>query len=319
MSSASHSSSSSINVFQLGKYTVSLFPVNPQSSTLTSSPLLNHSLTVPLLIATPTEEGEFPILVFLHGFLLENSFYSQLIQHIASHGFIVIAPQLPISGEIESAKGVTEWLSVGLCPLLPPVVRPNLSKAALGGHSRGGKIAFGLALSYNNNPGSNSDSSLIKYSALVGIDPVEGLMKGIPIPPLVLTYVPHSFDLDMAALVVGSGLGEIKRNPLFFACAPKGVNHEEFYSECRSPACHFVVKDYGHMDTLDDETKGIKGAVTHCACKNGKSREPMRSFVGGITVAFMKAYLEGDDSYLNAIKHGKDINLPVQLQTVEFL
>ncbi|KAI3965510.1 hypothetical protein MKW92_016588 [Papaver armeniacum] len=294
MSSASHSSSS-INVFQLGKYTVSFFPVNPQSSTLTSSPLFNHSLTVPLLIATPTEEGEFPILVFLHGFLLENSFYSQLIQHIACHGFIVIAPQLPNSGEIESAKGVTEWLSVGLCPVLPPVVRPNLSKAALGGHSRGGKIAFGLALSYTSNPKSNSDSSLIKYSALVGIDPVEGLMKGIPIPPLVLTYVPHSFDLDMAALVVGSGLGEIKRNPLFLACAPKGVNHEEFYSEW------------------------IKGAVTYCACKNGKSREPMRSFVGGITVAFMKAYLEGDDSYLNAIKDGKDINLSVQLQTVEFL
>lgn len=195
-------------------------------------------------------------------------------------------------------------MSDGPCPLLPPVVRPNLSKAPLGGHSRGGKIAFGLALSYISNP-----SNRIKYSAVAGIDPVEGLMKGIPIPPLVLTYVPHSFDLDMAALVVGSGLGEIKRNPLFFACAPKGVNHEEFYSECRSPA----------LDTLDDETKGIKGAVTYCACKNGKSREPMRSFVGGITVAFMKAYLEGDDSYLNAIKDGKDINLPAQLQTVEFL
>ncbi|KAI3968858.1 hypothetical protein MKX01_029008 [Papaver californicum] len=109
-------------------------------------------------------------------------------------------------------------------------------------------------------------------------------MKGIPIPPLVLTYVPHSFDLDMAALVVGSSLGEIQRNPLFLACAPKGVNHVEFFSECRSPACYFLIKDYGHMDTLNDETKGIKGAVTYCACKNGKSREPMRRFVGGITV-----------------------------------
>ncbi|KAI3928002.1 hypothetical protein MKW98_023603 [Papaver atlanticum] len=88
-------------------------------------------------------------------------------------------------------------------------------------------------------------------------------MKGIPIPPLVLTYVPHSFDLDMAALVVGSGLGEIKRNPLFFACAPKGVNHEEFYSECRSPACYFVVKDYGHAfkDYSTTKLKGLKGPL----------------------------------------------------------
>ncbi|KAI3961181.1 hypothetical protein MKX01_035767 [Papaver californicum] len=193
------------------------------------------------------------------------------------------------------------------------MVRPNLSKAALGGHSRGGKIAFGLALSYTSNPSSNSDSPLIKYSALVGIDPVEGLMKGIPIPPLVLTYVPHSFDLDMAALVVGSGLGEVKRNPLFLACAPNGVNHVEFFSECRSPACYFVVKDYGHMYTLDDETKGIKGTVTYCACKNGKSKEPI---IIDLTKALFRTLIE---NYLSDIKDGKDISLPVQLQTVEFI
>ncbi|KAI3897230.1 hypothetical protein MKX03_032421 [Papaver bracteatum] len=348
---ASASASSSMNVFQLGNYTVSVFPVNPQSTA-------THPPTVPLLIGTPTEEGEFPILVFLHGFMLENSFYSQLIQHIASHGYIVIAPQLFEIDEMESAKGVTEWLSNGQFrgkilgprsliifinitttttstifininsaattdlqfPLLPPMVRPNLSKAALGGHSRGGKIAFALALSYTGNPpSSNGDSSLIKYSALVGIDPVEGPRKGMPLPPIVLTYVPRSFDLDMAALVVGSGLGEIRTSALIHACAPKGVNHKEYFNECRSPAYHFVVKDYGHMDTLDDETGGINGIATYCACKSGKSREPMRTFVGGITIAFLKAYLEGDHSHLNAIKDEKDNSLPVELQTVECL
>ncbi|XP_026438221.1 chlorophyllase-2, chloroplastic-like [Papaver somniferum] len=306
------SSASSMNVFQLGNYTVSVFPVNPQS---TVSPL-----TVPLLIGTPTEEGEFPILVFLHGFMLENSFYSQLIQHIASHGFIVVAPQLFEIDEMESAKGVTEWLSNGLGSVLPPMVRPNLSKAALGGHSRGGKLAFALALSYTSNPpSSNGDTSLIKYSALVGIDPVEGPRKGMQLPPVVLTYVPRSFDLDMAALVVGSGLGEKRTSALIHACAPKGVNHKEYFNECQSPAYHFLVKDYGHMDTLDDVTRGVKGLATYRACKSGKSREPMRRFVGGITIAFMKAYLEGDHGHLNAIKDGKDISLPVELETVEFL
>ncbi|KAI3853553.1 hypothetical protein MKW98_025070 [Papaver atlanticum] len=279
---ASASASSSMNVFQLGNYTVSVFPVNPQS---TVSPLT-------------------------------NSFYSQLIQHIASHGYIVIAPQLFEIDEMESAKGVTEWLSNGLGSVLPPMVRPNLSKAALGGHSRGGKIAFALALSYTSNPPSSNG---IKYSALVGIDPVEGPRKGMPLPPIVLTYVPRSFDLDMAALVVGSGLGEIRTSALIHACAPKGVNHKEYFNECRLPAYHFVVKDYGHMDTLDDVTRGIKGIATYRACKSGKSREPMRTFVGGITIAFLKAYLEGDHSHLNAIKDGKDISLPVELQTVECL
>ncbi|MCL7038584.1 hypothetical protein MKW94_003250 [Papaver nudicaule] len=323
------SPSSTRNVFELGAYTVCVLQVDPKSCARTtsssSSSLLSHPLTKSLLIATPTEKGEFPILVFLHGFLLYNSFYSQLIQHIASHGFIVIAPQLyncagpDSSDEIKSAAAVTEWLSDGLSSVLPPAVLPNLTKAALAGHSRGGKVAFALALSYSSASKSGSTNSLIKYSVLMGIDPVDGMDKGKQTPPPVLTYVPRSFDVDMAALVVGSGLGEIKKNRFFPPCAPKGVNHEDFYNECQSPACYFVVKDYGHTDMLDDETKGIRGKLSHCTCKSGKTREPMRRFVGGIMVAFMKAYLEGDPSYLNAIKDGKETRNPVELQTVEFL
>ena len=48
----------------------------------------------PLLIFTPLEAGEFPVLVLLHGYLLCNSFYSQLSHHIASHGFILVVPQV---------------------------------------------------------------------------------------------------------------------------------------------------------------------------------------------------------------------------------
>ncbi|KAI3980980.1 hypothetical protein MKX01_025545 [Papaver californicum] len=327
----SSSSSSTRNIFELGRYTVCLLQVDPKTCTRTassSSPLLSHPLTKTLLVATPSEEGEFPILVFLHGFLLYNSFYSQLIQHIASHGFIIIAPQLyhcagpDSSDEIKSAAAITEWLSDGLSSVLPPTVLPNLAKAALAGHSRGGKVAFALALSYSstNKSGSNSTNNpSIKYSVLMGIDPVDGMDKGKQTPPPVLTYAPQSFDLDMAVLVVGSGLGEIKRNRFFPPCAPKGVNHEDFYNECQAPACYFVVKDYGHTDMLDDKTEGIRGKVSYCTCKNGKTREPMRKFVGGIMVAFMKAYLEGDPSYLNDITGGKETRVPVDLQAVEFL
>jgi chlorophyllase len=38
----------------------------------------------------------------------------------------------------------------------------------------------------------------------------------------------------MPVLVIGTGLGEEKRNALFPACAPSGVNHREFYRECRA-------------------------------------------------------------------------------------
>ncbi|XP_024018785.1 chlorophyllase-2, chloroplastic [Morus notabilis] len=306
------SSTVNSNVYESGKYSTVIQKVEAETRIPVPPPK-------PLLIAMPSEGGEFPLLVFSHGYLLYNSFYSQLLQHVASHGFIVIAPQLytvagpDSSDEIKSTAQVTNWLSKGLQYLLPQQVKPNLSKVALAGHSRGGKTSFALALS-------KETITTLKFSALIGIDPVDGMDKGKQTPPPVLTYVPHSFDLGMPVMVVGSGLGEVKRNPLFPPCAPKGVNHEDFFKECREPACYFVVKDYGHVDMLDDETKGIRGKTTYCLCKNGKTREPMRKFVGGVVIAFMKAYLEGDKRSLMAIRErSSDGDLPVELKTIEFL
>lgn len=272
----------------------------------------------PLLVATPScsQGGEFPVLLMLHGYVLLNHFYSQLILHVASHGFVVIAPQLyNIAGpdskeEIYATATIIEWLSKGLKDVLPLNIRPNLHKLALSGHSRGGKVAFALALN-------KVATSPLKLSALIGIDPVDGMGKDKQTPPPVLTYVPRSFNLNgMPVLVIGSGLGEIKKNPLFPPCAPKGVNHENFYEESQNPAWYFLVKDYGHLDVLDDDTKGVKGKATYCLCKNGKCREPMRKFVGGVIVAFLNAYLLGDDSKLISIREGSE-TIPVEFDKVE--
>ncbi|XP_065859193.1 chlorophyllase-2 [Euphorbia lathyris] len=307
------SSSSKSKVFEMGKYSTEIKKVESGTSCIikkSSSELPPKSL----LIAMPKEAGEFPILMFLPGYLLYNYFYSMLFQHVASHGFIVIAPQLyTVAGadsteEIKSAASITNWLSKGLSNFLPPHVQPKLSKLVLAGHSRGGKTAFALAL--------DKAATSLKFSAVIGVDPVDGTDKGKQTPPPVLTYVPHSFDLDMAAMVIGSGLGEVKRNPLFPPCAPKGVNHESFFEECKKPACYFVVKDYGHLDMLDDDTKGIRGKASYCLCMNGKSREPMRRFIAGVMVAFMKAYLDGDFCDLVSIRDGQ--TGPVELQASEF-
>lgn len=317
--SSSSTRSSATNVFDAGNYSTSLQRV--ESATATSCNTTNSTPLLPpkpLLIGMPSDDagGEFPVLILLHGYLLLNSFYSQLILHVASHGFIVIAPQLynvagpDATAEITSAAAITNWLSEGLGHFLPAHVQPNLSKLALAGHSRGGKTAFALAL--------KKATTTLKFSALIGVDPVDGMDKGKQTPPPVLTYIPHSFDLDVPVMVIGSGLGEIKKNPLFPPCAPKGVNHEDFFNECQRPACHFVVKDYGHLDMLDDDTKGIRGKTTYCLCKNGKSREPMRRSIGGIIVAFMKAYLDGDITDLMAIRKGHE-TAPTEFETVEFL
>ncbi|XP_009597039.1 chlorophyllase-2 [Nicotiana tomentosiformis] len=306
-------STTSTTAFDIGNYKTRLVKIEPQTCNSDPSP------PKALLIATPSEAGNYPVLIFLHGYLLYNSFYSQLIQHVSSHGFIVVAPQLYLvegadaTEDIKSTAEITNWLAEGLHHYLPSGVEPNLKKLGLAGHSRGGKVAFALALGKIANISTN-----LKFSALIGVDPVDGMDKGKQTPPAVLTYTPHSFNLDMSVMVIGSGLGEVKKNLLFPACAPNGVNHRDFYSECCKPACYFVAKDYGHNDMLDDETKGIRGKATYCLCKKGKSREPMRRFVGGFLVAFLEAYLEGKSSELMAIRDG-NFTLPVELQDIDFL
>ncbi|KAG6727214.1 hypothetical protein I3842_02G119300 [Carya illinoinensis] len=313
-SSDAAASATSTNVFEIGKYRTVLQTVEADICTAKSK--LPIPPPKPLLVGMPCEAGEFPLLVFLHGYFLYNSFYSQLLQHIASHGFIVVAPQLytvagaDATGDIKSTAATAKWLSEGLQNVLPPNVRPNLRKLGLAGHSRGGKAAFALAL--------EKAETCLNFSALIGIDPVDGMDKGKQTHPPVLTYVPRSFELDMAVMVIGTGLGEMKKNPLLPACAPKGVNHEDFFNECRAPACYFVAKDYGHLDMLDDDTPGIRGKASYCLCKNGESREPMRRFVAGNVVAFMKAYLLDDNSDLMAIRERPE-TAPVELRNIEFL
>ncbi|XP_023548652.1 chlorophyllase-2, chloroplastic [Cucurbita pepo subsp. pepo] len=314
--SATAASATSSIVFEIGKFNAVLEKVE-SAGCCSSGRHLPAPPPKPLLIGRPSDAGEFQVLLLIHGYLLYNTFYSQLIHQIASHGFIVIAPQLysvagpDTSEEIKATAAVINWLPEGLRQHLPPHVNPNLNKIALSGHSRGGKTSFALALAL-------AEQKSPKLSALIGLDPVDGTGSGKQTHPPVLKYIPQSFDLGVPVLVIGSGLGELKRNPLFPPCAPKGINHEEFFEECRNPAHYFVAKDYGHLDLLDDETGGLRGKASYCLCKNGESREPMRRFVGGAVVAFLKAYLNGEDGDLRAIEDG-DLCLPVHLQTVESL
>lgn len=87
------SSCSSRFVFEAGNHVVVLLRLEPEpaQASIASRP---SSPPIPLLIATPSDGGEFPVLLLLHGYLLYNSFYSHLLRHIASHGFIVVAPQV---------------------------------------------------------------------------------------------------------------------------------------------------------------------------------------------------------------------------------
>ncbi|KAF3335675.1 chlorophyllase-1-like protein [Carex littledalei] len=291
----------------------SLFEIGKLNVTLITKKAGNDALLPPkeVLIVSPTDAGIYPVLLFIHGFFLQNHYYTQLIRHISSHGFIVVAPQLfcllPQSSteDVTSAAAVSNWLPIGLQSLLPPDVKPDFEKLTLAGHSRGGHTAFSLALGHA--------KINLKFTALIGIDPVAGMSKSSQVEPKILTCKPESFNLDIPALVIGSGFGD-EKNCLAPACAPEGVNHTEFYFECPQPCYHFVVTKYGHLDMLDDHALNL---VTKCLCKKGNCRDIMRRCTAGITVAFLKAYLEKEAGYLKDILAKPEL-APGKLDPVEF-
>ncbi|CAN6203845.1 unnamed protein product [Urochloa humidicola] len=218
------------------------------------------------------------------------------------------------AANIAAAAEVTDWLPEGLPSLLPAGVDADLSKLALAGHSRGGHTAFALAL------GHATTTAALKFSALIGIDPVAGTGRSSQLPPAILTYAPSSFAFSSApapAMVIGTGLGDDRENALFPPCAPGEVSHAEFYRECRPPCYHLVAKDYGHLDMLDDDAPKL---VT-CLCKGGEGcKGVMRRTVAGIMVAFLRSALGGEEEDGDDLKAilGDPGLAPTTLDPVEY-
>ncbi|XP_039807823.1 chlorophyllase-1-like [Panicum virgatum] len=293
------------SVFQPGKLSVELIPVDHDA--LPAPP-------IPILIAAPKDAGTYPVAVLLHGFFLQNRFYEQLLRHVASFGFVMVAPQFRtslVSGgdadDIAAAARVADWLPGGLPPALPAGVEADLSRLALAGHSRGGHTAFALALGHA--------ETALKFSALIGIDPVAGTGRSSQLPPAILTFKPSSLDVAMPVMVVGTGLGGGGANVLFPPCAPGEVSHAEFYRECRPPCYHLVARDYGHLDMLDDDAPKLVTGL----CKQGSSdKDVMRRTVAGIMVAFLRSALGEEDSEdLKAILGDPGL-APTTLDPVEY-
>jgi chlorophyllase len=73
------------SVFQPGKLAVEAIQVDHN---VVPTP------AIPVMIVAPKDAGTYPVTMLLHGFFLHNHFYEQLLRHVASHGHIMVAPQV---------------------------------------------------------------------------------------------------------------------------------------------------------------------------------------------------------------------------------
>jgi hypothetical protein len=78
-----------VYVVQCNPWTVAIAPSPPDDTGYQKPPTR-------LFVASPTVAGRYPVLLFKHGFLLANCAYSSILRHVASYGYIAVAPQVKI-------------------------------------------------------------------------------------------------------------------------------------------------------------------------------------------------------------------------------
>ena len=269
-------------------------PYVPGGLNVETIPLAQNEQGAPvdMLIFAPKEDGEYAVVVFQHGFLMANHYYTSVLTHLASHGFIVVVPQMYTPGglpigkpnayeEALTALAVYDWLPTALSAVTGLTARHD--RTGLAGHSRGGKVIW-IVL--------KGDPSYAQ--AVAGVDPVDG--TGGPLGGEV-RVVDGDFGFGFPSFVLGTGKG----SELYLgqACAPIGDNHERFYDASASPAFHVVATYYGHNDMLEDQPSGCGLECT--SCPGGDSRAPMRNLTAGMLVAFFRGALQGVPSSFDTL------------------
>jgi chlorophyllase len=236
--------------------------------------------------------------MFQHGFTASIKGYETILTHLASHGFVVVAPQmyppgdasLAPSKEEEAALGVEiiSWLEENVRTLVP--VNADMKLLGLAGHSRGGQAAYRMALTV---PG--------KIRALAGVDPVDSLAIFGQTP---IITGPLTFDIP--TYILGTGLGPIIVGG-FIACAPEEAGPRHFYEANPSPSWLITATDLGHADMIDEEDFVP-------ACPGGEDRDGMRALTGGTLAAFFSGTLRENEDALAVLSDSAAAPVPVTME-----
>mgnify|MGYP001323261623 CR=1 FL=1 len=231
--------------------------------------------------------GLVPVVHFLHGFQLKNTYYDDVLIHLSSHGFIVVSGQSEHSlmggdtSVVEATKvtAFIEWIKTNLASKLTGMT-PDFDNFAVSGHSRGGKVTNHVL---------NTAPAIAK--CFFGLDPVDAP------PPL------GGDDPSLNNPVQFQGksmfLGAEKGPEGMQACAPADHNSVNFYFGFPSPSRHIIAAGVGHMDMVDEPD--LKACGTTCSlCAGSKDNAlntQFRTYSGGLMAAFFSSALKGKTEY----------------------
>lgn len=232
--------------------------------------------------------GKVPVVHFLHGFQLKYNYYDNLLNHLSSHGFIVVSGQSThslIGGDTtykEAEKVVTfiNWLKENLSSKIS--VTPDFDNFGISGHSRGGKVTNRIL---------NSDPTFAK--SFFCVDPVDSA------PPLDGSSDPPSLNDPVQfkgeSMFIGSEKGPSGLSP----CAPKGENSVNFFAGFPSVSHHIIAASVGHMDIVDDDDVSRCGLTCSVCAKSGDTQlnSKFMTYTGGLMAAFFSSTLKSMSNY----------------------
>ena len=282
------------------------YSMGPLTTTTVNVSSGDNGAPTDMFIVTPTAPGTYAVVVFQHGFLMNGAWYSEVLTHLASHGFVVVAPQmyapdgLPVGkpSAVEEAGAAAEvhaWLPDNLSRVTG--VTADFGALGVSGHSRGGKVNWLLLTSQ---PG--------LADAIALLDPVDG--TGGPLGGEARA-VDGTLPASIPTLIVGTGLGPVGGGGFSMACAPEGDNYVQFYGAAPTPAWQVVADDNGHNDMLDADPPGC--GFTCTACDAGPNPDGMRDLAGGLLTAFFRGTLQGNSSELGLLTD--EMAAPVNVTT----
>lgn len=232
---------------------------------------------LPVRLFAPRDSGTYPVVQFQHGFLTDRRAMDEVLTQLASHGFVVVAPQMyPADGvplgkeaaadEAKDAVALATWSHDVAATVMGSAADPR--PLGLAGHSRGGKVSW-LAAQQG-----------LAVRGLVGVDPVDG--RGGPLLSAQPEALAGAVEGLPPSLVIGMEKGG--------SCAPEGDNFRHFFERTTPPTTLVVVLGHGHADMLDPDV-GTDGL-----CFSGPERAAVRTLTAGLMTAFFRGVLQDDAS-----------------------
>ena len=255
---------------------------------------------VELDVYTPSVSDTYPVVIFQHGFGGSIKAYETISAQVASHGFVVILPQMygpgfqdaPIAEE-EAVLGlqIISWVEENINSHIPVIADTSL--LGLTGHSRGGQVAYRMALQIPQ-----------KVKALAGVDPVDALGFAGQTP-----IITGPLNFDIPTYILGTGLGPIvvEGGPIEVACAPEEVGPIHFYCASPNPTWLVISTTHGHADMIDEEDFSE-------FCPGGPNRDGMRTLTGGTLAAFFSGILQENEGALSVLSSPESAPVPVTVE-----